>query len=53
VLCADSTTLRFLGLSALAGFLSEAGFTVEAQYGDWRLGRVTASSPEIVTLARA
>ncbi|WP_225827292.1 class I SAM-dependent methyltransferase [Streptomyces naphthomycinicus] len=44
--------LRFLDEESLAGFLAEAGLTVEAQYGDWRRGPVTPTSPEIITVAR-
>jgi SAM-dependent methyltransferase len=47
------STLRFLGADSLAGFLSEAGLTVEAQYGDFDGQPLTASSPEIITIARA
>ncbi|WP_224058106.1 hypothetical protein [Streptomyces kanamyceticus] len=52
VLRVDRTSLRFLDVAALGGFLADAGFTVEAQYGDWERGPVTAESREIVTIAR-
>ncbi|WP_449062481.1 class I SAM-dependent methyltransferase [Planomonospora algeriensis] len=52
VLRVDRSTLRFLDVPALGAFLAEAGFAVEAQYGDWRRGPVTGDSREIVTLAR-
>ncbi|MFD7620530.1 class I SAM-dependent methyltransferase [Streptomyces sp. NPDC059802] len=44
--------LRFLDVVALEGFLAEAGFEIEAQYGDWNREPITASSPEIITIAR-
>lgn len=52
VLRVDRAQLRFLDVPALTGFLTAAGFTVEAQYGDWRRGPLTATSTEIVTVAR-
>ena len=45
--------LRFLDAEALAAFLSEAGLAIEAQYGDWTRRPLTATSPEIITIARA
>jgi hypothetical protein len=39
-------------VEALNAFLAEAGFEVEAQYGDWRRGPITVESTEIVTIAR-
>jgi SAM-dependent methyltransferase len=47
-----SESLRFLDVEALGGFLAEAGFEIEAQYGDWNREPVTASSREIITIAR-
>lgn len=47
------STLRFMDASVLASFLAEAGFTIEAQFGDWERGPLTDSSPEIITVARA
>ena len=44
--------LRFLAPDALAGFLDEAGFAVEEQFGDWQRGPLTDTSEEIVTVAR-
>jgi SAM-dependent methyltransferase len=45
----DRASLRFLGADRLAAFLAEAGFGVEAQYGDWsrapRARRARRSSP--------
>ena len=46
------STLRFLAADTLASFLAAAGFVIEAQYGDWDRSPVTASSPEIITIAR-
>jgi SAM-dependent methyltransferase len=52
VLRTDRTSLRFLDVAALAAFLADAGFEIEAQYGDWDLGPVTGASKEIITVAR-
>ncbi|AWS43806.1 trans-aconitate 2-methyltransferase [Streptosporangium sp. 'caverna'] len=52
VLRVDRASLRFLDVPALARFLTEAGFTVEDQYGDWHRGPVTETSREIITIAR-
>jgi len=52
VLRVDRASLRFLDVPALARFLSEAGFTIEHQYGDWRRGPITTTSREIITIAR-
>ena len=52
VLREDPGSLRFLDVEALNAFLAEAGFEVEAQYGDWRRGPITVESEEIVTIAR-
>ncbi|MCM2575849.1 class I SAM-dependent methyltransferase [Streptomyces meridianus] len=52
VLRVDRTSLRFLDVPALDAFLTEAGFAVEARYGDWHSGPLTAASREIVTIAR-
>jgi SAM-dependent methyltransferase len=49
----DRASLRFLDVDALAGFLADAGFEIEAQYGSWSREPLAAASPEIVTLARA
>ncbi|GAA2263421.1 class I SAM-dependent methyltransferase [Streptomyces amakusaensis] len=51
VLYTDRESLRFLGVDPLNAFLAEAGFAVEAQYGDWHGGPLTADSTEIVTVA--
>ena len=47
-----SGRLRFLDVEPLNAFLAEAGFEVEAPYGDWRRGPITVESTEIVTIAR-
>lgn len=52
VLRVDRTSLRFLDVPELNGFLEEAGFVVEAQYGDWQRGPVTPKSRLIATIAR-
>lgn len=52
VLRTDRTSLRFLDEATLDGFLVEAGFTIEARYGAWDGGPVTAASREIITIAR-
>ena len=44
--------LRFLDADALASFLADAGFTIQEQFGDWDRPPLTATSPEIITLAR-
>jgi SAM-dependent methyltransferase len=53
VLRVDRASLRFLPVDALAGFLADAGFQVEAQYGGWSREPLEPSSPEVVTVARA
>ena len=45
-------TLRFLDQESLSVFLSDAGFLVEEQYGDWDRKPLTETSPEIITIAR-
>ncbi|GAA1952976.1 class I SAM-dependent methyltransferase [Kitasatospora viridis] len=52
VLRVDRERLRFLEEAALDALLAEAGFEVEARYGDWTRGPVTPDSREIVTIAR-
>ena len=46
------STLRFLEADALSRFLSEAGLTIDQQFGDWDRGPLTDASPEIITIAR-
>jgi len=45
------STLRFLEVDALDSLISEAGLTVVERYGDWDRSRLTALSPEIITVA--
>ena len=52
VLRVDRTSLRFLDVAALDTFLTEAGWVIEARYGDWHRGPVTSTSREIITIAR-
>jgi hypothetical protein len=47
----DEGKLRFLDPSSIASFLTEAGFAIDDQYGDWSRGPVTAESKEIITIA--
>jgi SAM-dependent methyltransferase len=49
----SSGSLRFIDAVALVTFLTEAGFVIEAQFGDWSRAPLTDSSPEIITIARA
>ncbi len=44
--------LRFLDAATLAAFLAGAGLAIEEQFGDWAEGPLTATSPEIITVAR-
>lgn len=46
------STLRFLDAASLARFLSEAGLTIDEQFGDWGREPLTPTSPEIITLAK-
>ena len=48
----EQGTLRFLDPDALAGFLHEAGFVLEEQFGDWHRGPLTDASEEIITVVR-
>lgn len=52
VLRVDRTSLRFPGTQTLSTFLADAGFEIEAQYGDWHRGPITTTSREIITIAR-
>jgi len=47
----STTTLRFLDRHGIERFLAEAGLTVVEQYGDWGRGPMSATSPEIITVA--
>jgi ubiquinone/menaquinone biosynthesis C-methylase UbiE len=44
--------LRFLDADSLSSFLSDAGLTIEEQFGDWDRQPLTETSPEIITIAR-
>ncbi len=44
--------LRFIDATTLATFLADAGLVVERQYGDWTGVPPTATTPEIITIAR-
>lgn len=52
VLRVDRTSLRFPDATTLSTFLADAGFQIEAQYGDWHRGSITTASREIITIAR-
>jgi SAM-dependent methyltransferase len=45
------STLRFLDATSLASFLTEAGFVIEDQFGDWDRQPLTDASPEIIIIA--
>lgn len=47
------STLRFLDAISLASFLTEAGFAIEEQFGDWDRRPLSEASPEIIIVARA
>jgi len=46
------STLRFLDKDSLSSFLSDAGLAIEEQFGDWDRQPLTATSPEIITIAK-
>lgn len=48
----DRSILRFLDVDPLNALLTEAGFEIESQYGDWHRGPIDGTSREIVTVAR-
>lgn len=49
---AQTGQLRFLGAEALNALLAEAGFSIDAQYGDWAGTPFTTTAREIITIAR-
>ena len=49
----DRASLRFLDVDALGGFLADAGFMIEVQYGGWSREPLETASPELVTVAQA
>ncbi len=46
------STLRFLDLDSLAACLTDAGLTIEEQFGDWDRQPLTDASVEIITIAK-
>jgi len=48
----SQSTLRFVSMETLARLLGEAGYRIEAQFGDWDASPLTAASTEIITFAR-
>ncbi len=48
----STSTLRFLDEGSLSPFLVDAGLLIEEQFGDWNRTPVTATSPEIIIVAR-
>ncbi len=44
--------LRFVERETLAAFLSDADLVIEEQFGDWNRQPFSATSPEIITIAR-
>lgn len=46
------STLRFADVERLDGLIADAGFDVEHRFGDWDGGPLSATSPEIITIAR-
>jgi hypothetical protein len=44
--------LRFLSKETLETFLSDAGLTIEEQFGDWDRSRFIPASREIITIVR-
>ena len=48
----SESTLRFLDVPSLNGFVADAGLVVDEQYGYWDRTPVTDTSPEIITIVR-
>ena len=48
----SQSTLRFMGKAELDMELAGTGLVVETQFGDWDASPLTATSPEIITIAR-
>jgi hypothetical protein len=48
----SQSTLRFLDAGSLSSFLSDSDLVIEEQFGDWSGQSLTATSPEIITIAR-
>jgi SAM-dependent methyltransferase len=51
ILRTDQATLRFLDPPTLNTFLTDAGFIIDTQYGDWQHQPITNTSREIITIA--
>ncbi|WP_190394598.1 hypothetical protein [Nocardiopsis deserti] len=47
------STLRFVGVDHLDLLLERSGLRAVERFGNWDRSPLTASSPEIITLARA
>jgi ubiquinone/menaquinone biosynthesis C-methylase UbiE len=47
-----ASTLRFADPAHLRDLVTQAGFTLEGWFGDWDSTPVTASSPEVIVVAR-
>ncbi len=45
------STLRFLDVDLLSAFLTDAGWRIVEQFGDWDRQPFTDASPEIITVA--
>ncbi|MEV0268384.1 class I SAM-dependent methyltransferase [Hamadaea sp. NPDC050747] len=48
----EQTALRFLDVPTLNAFLTDAGFAIADQFGDWDGTRIGPHSREIITVAR-
>jgi hypothetical protein len=48
----SESILRFLDAGTLRAFLSDSCLTIDAQFCDWNGQPLTATSPEIITVAR-
>jgi len=48
----STSTLRFIDSASLRAMVEEAGFRIEGWFGDWDRSVVTATSPEVIVLAR-
>lgn len=48
----STSTLRFIDSAHLRCLLQEAGFRIEAWFGDWDRSAASSSSPEIIVMAR-
>jgi hypothetical protein len=48
----DRGTLRFVDHETLDQFLTSAGFTIEAQFGDWDCTTFTPTAKAVITIVR-